>query len=58
MVLAAKSREDDGLCGSYSSKPERTISSGLPTIHPESDLGLLTTPFLEPKRLAPLTAKF
>ena len=25
----------NGLCGSYSSKPERTISSGLPTIHPE-----------------------
>ncbi len=26
---------DNGLCGSYASKPDRTITSGLPTIHSE-----------------------
>ncbi len=29
--LRKRSRPSDGLCGSYSSKPERTITSGLPT---------------------------
>jgi hypothetical protein len=35
----------DGLCGSYPSKPDRIIISGLPTIHPEPRLSLPTTPF-------------
>ena len=30
-ALAFASLADDGLCGSYPSKPERTIASGLPT---------------------------
>src|SRR6266481_6041201 len=32
VASAAGRLRSDGLCGSYSSKPERTISSGLPTI--------------------------
>ena len=33
---------NDGLCGSYASKPERTITSGLPTTRPQPYLRTFT----------------
>ena len=32
-LLAVLLRADNGLCGSYASKPDRTITSGWPTTH-------------------------
>ena len=38
----------DGLCGSYASKPDRTITSGLPTTHQLVNYVLTPTSYLCP----------
>jgi hypothetical protein len=45
---------DNGLCGSYPTKPDRIITSGLPTTRPESS-GLAAAPMNGEIRVATLT---